>query len=88
MGICRHCGTPTVLLGAKFCPECGKPFPEAKDDPATGRTTKKTGTCRTCGYQPVVFDAPTCPSGGGKNPGTASRFAGRGAWIGGLFIGG
>lgn len=90
MGICRHCGYPSVLRDVKFCPECGKPFPVALDDPATWRTTKKTGTCRICGYEPVAFEAPTCPSCGGKspNPGTISRFTGRGAWIGFLLLGG
>ena len=89
MGICRHCGFPTVLLGAKFCPECGKPFPVALDDPAVWRTTKKTGTCRICGYQPIAFEATTCPSCGGKtpHPGTISRFVGRGQSIG-FLVGG
>ena len=88
MGICRHCRHASLLIDAKakFCPECGKPFPVAFDDPATwrARPSGRIGSCRTCGYEPVAFDAPTCPCCGDKNPNpsTGSTFVGRGTFIG------
>jgi hypothetical protein len=38
MAICRHCGSPTVILGAKFCPECGKQLPRELNKPSGGNS--------------------------------------------------
>jgi RNA polymerase subunit RPABC4/transcription elongation factor Spt4 len=65
MGICRHCGSPIVLRGAKFCPECGQPLATAADD---GAKRNSRGKCAYCGHQPLEQDAAVCPSCGATAP--------------------